>query len=64
MQNYPNMKFTTEFHVICDGIERNVNDVEFIDVQEDELGRDLMTYAFDGFVRKSYVISRPSQNKD
>lgn len=50
-----------EFYIICDGIERNVNDVEFIDIEEDDFGRDLMTYAFEGIVRKSYVKSYPSQ---
>jgi len=40
----------------------DVEDVEFIDVEEDYNGRDLMTFAWEGEVHKSYVRSYPSRD--
>jgi len=48
------------FYVTVNGQEVNVDEVEFIDIEEDLNGRDLMTFAFEGEVRKSYVRSYPS----
>ena len=50
------------YYVACSGQEVNVDDVEFIDIEEDFNGRDLMTFAYDGEVRKSYVRSYPSED--
>ena len=49
------------YYVTCSGQEVNVDDVEFIDIEEDFNGRDLMTFAYEGEVRKSYVRSYPSE---
>lgn len=49
------------YYVTCSGQEINVKDVEFIDIEEDLNGRDLMTFAYLGEVRKSYVRSYPSE---
>lgn len=46
----------------CSGQEVNVKDVEFIDIEEDFNGRDLMTFEYKGEVGKSYVRSYPSQD--
>ena len=50
------------YYVTCNGQEMNVNEVEFIDIEEDLNGRDLMTFAYLGEVRKSYVRSYPAQD--
>ena len=50
------------YYVTCNGQEVNVKDVEFIDIEEDFNGRDLMTFAYEGEVRKSYVRSYPAQD--
>jgi hypothetical protein len=50
------------YYVTCSGVEVNVNDVEFIDVEEDFNGRDLMTFQYNSEVRKSYVRSYPSDD--
>lgn len=50
------------YYVTCNGQEVNVKDVEFIDIEEDLNGRDLMTFAYNGEVRKSYVREYPAQD--
>lgn len=50
------------YYVTCSGQEVNVKDVEFIDIEEDFNGRDLMTFEYKGEVGKSYVRSYPSQD--
>lgn len=49
------------YYVTCSGQEVKVDDVEFIDIEEDLNGRDLMTFAYEGVVHKSYVRSYPSE---
>ena len=49
------------YYVTCDGQEVNVKDVEFLDIEEDLNGRDLMTFAYEGEVRKSYVRTYPAE---
>lgn len=50
------------YYVNINGREVNVSDVEFINIEEDLTGRDLMTFAFEGVIRKSYVTSRPAED--
>lgn len=48
--------------VIVQGEEIDVDDVEFVDIEEDWSGRDVMTFVWQGQEFKSYIIVRP--NKD
>ena len=41
------------------GEEVDVDDVEFVDIEEDESGRDLMTFVYLNQEFKSYVIHHP-----
>jgi hypothetical protein len=50
------------YYVTCSGQEIDVEKVEFIDVEEDFNGRDLMTFAYQGEVHKSYVRAYPSED--
>lgn len=50
------------YYVNVNGQEVNVSDVEFINIEEDLTGRDLMTFAFEGEVRKSYVTSHLAED--
>jgi predicted thioredoxin/glutaredoxin len=43
--------------VIVDGEYIPVDDVDFIDIEEDISGRDLMTFIYENQKRKSYVIN-------
>ena len=50
------------YYVNINGREVNVSDVEFINIEEDLTCRDLMTFAFEGVIRKSYVTSHPAED--
>ena len=45
-------------YVIVDGEFISTEDVEFINIEEDISGRDLMTFIYKNQERKSYVINR------
>lgn len=48
--------------VIVHREEIDVDDVEFVDIEEDSSGRDLMTFEYQGQEYKSYIIHRPNNN--
>lgn len=52
----------TNYYVTCNGQEINVDDVEFLDIEEDFNGRDLMTFGYQGEVHKSYVRTYPRED--
>lgn len=35
----------------------SVKDVTFIDIEEDIQGRDIMTFEYNGEIRKSYIVA-------
>lgn len=54
--------YHVNYYVTCNGQEVNVDNVEFIDIEEDLNGRDLMTFGYQGEVHKSYVRTYPSED--
>ena len=48
-------------YVILDGKEIRLDNVEFLNVEEDSNGRDLITFEHEGERHQSYVILRPNQ---
>ena len=42
-------------YVMVDGNKISVNNVKFLDIEEDRYGVDLMTFELDGEVHKSYI---------
>ena len=47
-------------YVFVKGEEIRLDNVEFLNVEEDMNGRDLVTFKHEGETRQSYVINRPS----
>lgn len=45
-------------YVIIDGEFISTENVEFVNIEEDITGRDLMTFIYENQERKSYVINR------
>jgi hypothetical protein len=51
-----------ETYVVVDGEQYSLNynpDIEFINVEEDISGKDLITFAYKGKIRKSFGIQKP-----
>ena len=47
-------------YVMLDGEEIRLNEVEFLNVEEDIIsGRDLITFMYEGETHQSYVVHRP-----
>lgn len=47
-------------YVMLNGEEIRLDNVEFLNIEEDMNGRDLVTFKHEGETRQSYVIHRPS----
>lgn len=49
-------------YVIVEGEEHSLNfdpDIEFVNVEEDISGRDLITFSYKGKIKKSFGIQKP-----
>ena len=46
-------------YVMLDGEEIRLTEVEFLNVEEDICGRDLITFMYEGETHQSYVVHRP-----
>ncbi len=46
-------------YVMLDGEEIRLTEVEFLNVEEDISGRDLITFMYEGETHQSYVVHRP-----
>jgi hypothetical protein len=45
-------------YVLVNGEEILLDDVEFLNIEEDVSGRDLVTFTYNGETKKSFVIQR------
>jgi hypothetical protein len=45
-------------YVLVNGEEILLDDVEFLNIEEDISGRDLVTFEYNGEIKKSFVIQR------
>ena len=46
-------------YVMLNGEEIRLDNVEFLNIEEDISGRDLVTFKHDGETHESYVINKP-----
>ena len=46
-------------YIMLDGEEIRLTEVEFLNVEEDIGGRDLITFMYEGETHQSYVVHRP-----
>jgi|TARA_R110002051_G_scaffold131160_3_gene205049 hypothetical protein len=47
-------------YVMLNGEEIRLDNVEFLNIEEDISGRDLVTFKHEGETHQSYVITRPT----
>ena len=46
-------------YIMLDGEEIRLDNVEFLNIEEDISGRDLITFKHEGVTHQTYVIHRP-----
>jgi predicted thioredoxin/glutaredoxin len=46
-------------YIMLDGEEIRLDNVEFLNIEEDISGRDLITFKHEGVTHQSYVVHRP-----